>query len=83
VFAPATPPRTAPTGLPVTVNGQLVAGGATGISGIPSQWQTLSGLCIVKLPAGQHKIALEHMAQVQGTTCYIRNPTLMAMGGME
>jgi hypothetical protein len=73
----------APIVMRVTVNGQPVAGGATGISGIPNQWQTISGLCIVKLPAGQHQIALEHMAQIKGTTTYLRNPTLMAMGGMD
>ena len=72
-----------PIVLRCTVNGVAVPGGATGISGLPNSWQTVSGLCIVKLPAGQHKIALEFQNQVQGAVCYIRNPTLMAMGGME
>jgi hypothetical protein len=74
-------------GVPVllrcTVNGTPVPGGATGITGVPNSWQTLSNVCILKLPAGQHKFALESMCQVPGAICYIRNPTFYAMGGMD
>jgi hypothetical protein len=37
---------------------------------------------VVKLGPGQHKISLEYCCQVQGGTCYIRNPTLYAIGGL-
>jgi hypothetical protein len=74
-------------GVPVllrcTVNGTPVPGGATGISGVPNSWQTLSNVCILKLPAGHHKFALESMCQVPGAICYIRNPTFYALGGMD
>jgi hypothetical protein len=73
----------APVVLRVAVNGQPVQGGACGVSGIPNQWQTLSNVCAVQLPAGQHQIQLQYQAQVPGSTSYIRNPTLIAMGGFE
>ncbi len=77
---------TAP-GVPVllraSVDGVPVPGGATGISGTPNQWQTISNVCMVKLPKGQHQISLEYCSQVPGQVCYIRNPTLYAIGGLE
>jgi hypothetical protein len=66
-----------------TVDGVPAPGGATGISGSPNSWQTISNVCVLKLPAGQHKISLEYACQVQGAVCYIRNPTMYAMGGMD
>jgi len=72
-----------PVVLRCTVDGTPVPGGACGINGTPNSWQTLSNICVVKLPPGKHKIALEYCCQVQGATCYIRNPTFYAMGGME
>ncbi len=73
----------APVVLRVCVNGKPVDGGACGINGIPNQWQTLSNVCAVQLPAGQHELSLETQAQVPGTTCYIMNPMLLAIGGLE
>jgi hypothetical protein len=72
-----------PVLLRVAVDGVPVPGGATGISGTPNQWQTLSNVCVVKLPQGQHKITLEYCCQVPGAISYIRNPTIYAIGGME
>lgn len=73
----------APVLLRATVNGTPVPGGATGITGVPNSWQTLSNVCVLKLPAGQHKFQLEYMSQVPGAICYIRNPTFYAIGGMD
>jgi len=69
--------------LRVAVDGQPVQGGACGISGVPNSWQTLSNVCALQLPAGQHQVALQYQAQVSGSTCYIRNPTLTAIGGLS
>ena len=78
---------TTAAGVPVVlrccVNGNPVQGGACGINGVPNQWQTLSNVCMVKLPKGKHKITLEYTCQVPGAVCYVRNPTFYAMGGME
>jgi len=73
----------APVVLQVAVDGQPVPGGACGINGTPNTWQTLSNVCAVQLAAGQHQISLQYQAQVAGSTCYIRNPTLTAMGGLS
>ena len=74
------------SGVPVVlrcaVDGTPVQGGACGINGTQNSWQTLSNCCVVKLGPGQHKITLEYCNQVQGATCYIRNPSIMAIGGL-
>jgi hypothetical protein len=73
----------APVVLRICCDGQPVPGGACGINGVPNQWQTLSNCCAVQLPAGQHQVSLQYQAQVAGSTCYIRNPTFTAMGGLD
>jgi hypothetical protein len=73
----------APITLRCTVDGTPVPGGACGINGQPNSWQTLSNCCVIKLPQGQHKVALEYCCQTQGATCYIRNPTFTCIGGLE
>jgi len=71
----------APVVLRIVVDGQPVQGGACGINAVPNSWQTLSNVCAVQLPAGQHQVQLQYQAQVPGSTAYIRNPTFTAMGG--
>jgi hypothetical protein len=73
----------APVVMRVAVDGQPVPGGACGINGVPNSWQTLSNFCAVQLPAGQHQIQLQFQTQVAGSTCFIRNPSLMALGGLS
>lgn len=72
----------APVVLRCSVDGKPVPGGACGINGIANQWQTLSGCCVVKLPAGHHKITLEFCSQVPGAVVYLRSPMLSAIGGL-
>jgi hypothetical protein len=72
-----------PVVLRCSVDGTPVPGGATGINGTPNSWQTLTNTCMVKLPPGPHQITLEFCCQVAGATCYIRNPTFTAIGGMN
>ena len=73
----------APVVLQVAVDGQPVPGGACGINGSPTSWQTLSNACGMQLSAGQHQISLQYQAPVAGSTCYIRNPTFTAIGGLD
>jgi hypothetical protein len=74
--------RGASVALRCTVDGQPAPGGMCAISGLRNQWQTLSGCCLVKLPAGAHQVSLEYCCQVPGAVVYLRNPTLSAIGGM-
>jgi hypothetical protein len=73
----------APVVMQVAVDGQLLPQSAAGINGTANSWQTISNCCMVDLPAGQHKIALEYCCQVAGSVCYIRNPTFYCIGGMK
>src|SRR5207237_4621287 len=73
----------APVVLRVVVDGQPVQGGACGINGVPNSWQTLSNVCAVQLPAGQHQVALQYQTQVPGSIAYIRNPTFTPLAGLS
>jgi hypothetical protein len=78
----ATMPGT-PVQLRVSVDGQPVPGGLAAITGSTTQWQTLANACMVKLPAGKHKVALEYCCPVPGALCYISSPSFLCLAGMK